>query len=743
MSKRSTKAVDAAPAIRTSKSKRKVPNLVETMLGAQGLTSAFAADVFTNAAARSGWGTNSLAQGASYELVRFSYDYWSLITLYRNHWVSRKIVDIPAQDCVKAWPKLTSDIEPKDLTKLDRALRKTNTKNNILTAITWARLFGGAGALMIIDGQGDQLDEPLDLDSVGIGSFKGVLPFDRWTGLTPVGDVCTDITRPLDFNKPEMYEVRTKGGGSFKVHSSRLLRFLGPSVPAPEDGAQSYWGISVLEPIYEAITKVDNASFNILNLTFRANLLGIEFPQLEQILSGVGGTQEANKRLEQRLSAVNAMMSSQSLILLPKDGKLEATSYTFSGLAEVYQLFQLELSGGSGIPVTRLWGRTYSGLGGTANEGDEKVYDEKIASDQATYVLPQLEKMYPVICMSELGEVPADLDLVCPSIRVLDEKEKSELAKSVADTLTVYMNGGIMSPRVVGKEVKQSSGLTGVGTNLTNEDIEKLSDKVQAEGEMGEGLFGKGGLNAASDPAKALKEEDKAGKEKLQEVPEDEDEDMVAPVGTAPAMDSLPTGLKPGSKVDVNGKQLTVRKVTTGTHDLFGEPTVQVAFTTGEVVAYAVPDEEKAEDADSASTSHSDMMLYHALPVRIETPKGGTRSGPGWTHTLPADYGFIDMGINGADGDSIDAYVGPDPESSNVYVIDQYKLDGKSWDEHKVMLAYPTQEAAVADYMAGHHKSDRVFAAVTAFTMPHFRKWLSQHDMSQPCDPSVEVRPWA
>jgi hypothetical protein len=503
---------------------------------------------------------------------------------------------------VKAWPKLTSDIEPKDLTKLDRALRKTNTKNNILTAITWARLFGGAGALMIIDGQGDQLDEPLDLDSVGIGSFKGVLPFDRWTGLTPEGDVCTDITRPLDFNKPEMYTVRTKrtkGGGSFKVHSSRLLRFLGPSVPAPEDGAQSYWGISVLEPIYEAITKVDNASFNILNLTFRANLLGIEFPQLEQILSGVGGTQEANKRLEQRLSAVNAMMSNQSLIPLPKDGKLEATSYTFSGLAEVYQLFQLELSGGSGIPVTRLWGRTYSGLGGTANEGDEKVYDEKIASDQATYVLPQLEKMYPVICMSELGEVPADLDLVCPSIRVLDEKEKAELAKAVADTLVVYQNGGIMSPRVVGREVKQSSDLTGVGTNLTNEDIEKLSDKVQAEGEMGEGLFGegKGGLNAASGPAKALKEEDKAGKEKLQEVPEDEDEDAVAPVGTAPAMDLLPAGVKPGSKVDVNGKQLIVRKVTTGTSDLFGEPTVQVAFTTGEVVAYSVPDEEKAEDA--------------------------------------------------------------------------------------------------------------------------------------------------
>jgi hypothetical protein len=150
----------------------------------------------------------------------------------------------------------------------------------------------------------------------------------------------------------------------------------------------------------------------------------------------------------------------------------------------------------------------------------------------------------------------------------------------------------------------------------------------------------------------------------------------------------------------------------------------------------------KATDADGSSTKHADMMLYHALPVRIETPKGGVRSGPGWQTTMPAAYGFIE-GTTGADGDSIDCYVGPDPESSNVYVVDQYKLDGKSFDEHKVMLGYLTQEAAVADYMAGHHLSDRVFAAMTRFTMPQFRKWLSHHDMTQPCDPSVEVRPWA
>ena len=119
--------------------KRKQANLLEKKLGVQGTVSAMASDMFTNFGARQGFGTPSLGQGAEYTLVRLSYDYWQLITLYRNHWISRRIVEVPAQDMVKAWPTLTSDIDPKDLTLIDRALRRTNTKNNILTALTWGR----------------------------------------------------------------------------------------------------------------------------------------------------------------------------------------------------------------------------------------------------------------------------------------------------------------------------------------------------------------------------------------------------------------------------------------------------------------------------------------------------------------------------------------------------------------------------------------------------------------------------
>ena len=62
-------------------------------LGISAGMSGTAADMFTNAAARMGWGTPNLAEATDYVLERFSYDYWMLITLYRNHWISRKIVE--------------------------------------------------------------------------------------------------------------------------------------------------------------------------------------------------------------------------------------------------------------------------------------------------------------------------------------------------------------------------------------------------------------------------------------------------------------------------------------------------------------------------------------------------------------------------------------------------------------------------------------------------------------------------
>jgi phage-related protein (TIGR01555 family) len=676
----------AKKASKTSAVQEVTPSMsLAAMLGVQdkdvAASLARAMDMFSNPAARTGYGNPNLIESTEYPLVRTTFNYTLLYTLYESSWIARRVVDTPASDMCRAWPKLTSDIEPKELSKIDRVLRKTNTRNNLLTAMKWARLFGGAGALMVIDGQEHELDKPLDLDEVPLGSFRGVIPFDRWSGIYPGVKTCQDIQRPVDFNLPETYKVQGAGGGqSFEVHASRVLRFTGPTVPTPEREAYSFWGISVIEPVLQELKKRDNVSANIAALTFRANILGMKFPELAALLSGLGMPGNAGTQFEQRMSQLNHLISNQSLVPLPENGGIESTQYSFSGLGEVYQQFCLDISGAAQIPVARLWGRTITGLGQTG-DGDEKIYCERIATDQDTDLRPQLEKLYPVLCASELGEVPDDLDLNFPSLAVPDDKEKAELAKSVADVVTVAMNGGIISPRTAAKELKQSSDKTGIFTNITPEDIEKLSDEVSSEGELGEGLFGEagGGLSPSSGPGKVIKEENKVGK--ATQEPADAPTDHQAP--PRGALGEGEEGLK------------------------------RLAA--------------KANDADGPGPT----VYVHGLECVIETPKGEVRSGKGWEITLPYSYGYV-KGVQGADGDSMDVALGTGPDNGWAYLIDQRHLGKPGFDETKCFLQWPSATAALNAYKAGHHRWEEVMMDWTPMPIDSFKEWLKNGDHSKP-----------
>jgi phage-related protein (TIGR01555 family) len=445
------------------------------------IDSARANDYFRNPGTRAGWGTPSLTEATEYELVRLSYDYWLMMTLYQNHWIVGKMIDIPAQDMVEAWPRITSEIEPKDIEKIDACIRKTHVKSKLLKTIKLARLFGGAGALIIIEGQENRLQEPLDLESIPIHGFKGLIPFDRWSGIYPTGQISTDITKPTQFNLPQFYECMTmNGGGTFRVHSSRILRFTGPEVPQPEYQAMNYWGISVVERMYEELRKRDNMSWNILNLSYRANLLAYKEPQLAQVLSGLNRSQASQMQWQSAMQAMNETLNTQNMLVLGKDAEFFSVNQSITGHAEIYEQFQREIAGAVEMPVTLLYGDTKGGLNQT-NDADFRIYAKKIKIDQDYQMRPQLEVLYPVIMMSEIGDVPGDIDLRFPSILSLNDKEKADLAKAQGDTINGYVNSSVYTRSMALKDIKQTSDVTEIGTNITDQDI---ADAEKQDAEM-------------------------------------------------------------------------------------------------------------------------------------------------------------------------------------------------------------------------------------------------------------------
>jgi hypothetical protein len=61
-------------------------------------------------------------------------------------------------------------------------------------------------------------------------------------------------------------------------------------------------------------------------------------------------------------------------------------------------------------------------------------------------------------------------------------------------------------------------------------------------------------------------------------------------------------------------------------------------------------------------------------------------------------YGYI-RGTVGVDKDHLDCYVGPNPESEMVYIVNQNDPVTGKFDEQKVMLGFSSEEEAKAAYL--------------------------------------------
>jgi hypothetical protein len=144
-----------------------------------------------------------------------------------------------------------------------------------------------------------------------------------------------------------------------------------------------------------------------------------------------------------------------------------------------------------------------------------------------------------------------------------------------------------------------------------------------------------------------------------------------------------------------------------------------------------------------AQKAAGNYRKYHAkingFDVSIETPKGGIRSGTSlsgqpWQTKMPAHYGYIKR-TEGADGDQLDVYVGNNPESKRVYVVDQRKGPGSAqFDEHKAIMGVGSVSEAREIYARGFSDGTGAqrIGAITPMSVSEFRKWLKEGDTSKP-----------
>ena len=421
------------------------------------------ADGYSNAAAFLGEDSPLLASG-TFLRSGLTSDPELLTAMYRESWLTKRIIDTPSEDMTRAWYRLSSSVDPDEIHALRRLEARHSVKQELTNALRWARLYGGSLALMVIRGEEGRLDQPLEQEMLLPDCFQGLLVLDRAQGIEPSAELVSDLDDP-DFGLPEYYTVNleTENYRMVRLHHSRVLRFIGRELPRGETIRENFWGASEMEHIRDELLKRSAASANIAQLIFQANITTLKMSDFGELLGA--GTEEQRRSVEYAMGMENRFRTSFGIQLLSRDDSLENHPYSFTGLSEIYEQFMMDMAGAAEIPATRLFGRSPQGMNATG-ESDLRNYYDMIASLQERQLRPALEKLLPVMAVSCWGTVPESLEIVFEPVMTSSPAERAELVQKLSGEVIEGYKCGLFTREQAVNELKTRGEELGVYTKV-------------------------------------------------------------------------------------------------------------------------------------------------------------------------------------------------------------------------------------------------------------------------------------
>lgn len=168
---------------------------------------------------------------------------------------------------------------------------------------------------------------------------------------------------------------------------------------------------------------------------------------------------------------------------------------------------------------------------------------------------------------------------------------------------------------------------------------------------------------------------------------------------------------------------------------VFAERRAKVESDVGRIMAEPLQ-VEPSEAQKRAGNYKKGHVRVEGMDFSIESPKGSIRRGVDedgreWSVKMPAAYGYIRRTV-GADGDHIDAYDGG--TGKRFFIIDQLDERTGEFDEHKVMLRFKDEQAAIDTYKKAFSdgKGDARLGYIHEVTPEELKAWINSGDTMEP-----------
>lgn len=373
---------------------------------------------------------------------------YDLAEKYQYNGLFSKIIDRPAEEALKHGMEYNvSDADLREF--LDDALDRLDWEEKAVTAIRWARLFGGSIIVMLLD-DGGGLEEPVNWQDVR--SVEELRVYER-----AIVQPDPDTYRT---GKAEYFDVSSPYGGTFRVHRSRCLVFKNGSLP--EYGAAQqyyYWGLPEYIRIHKDLSRALKTHTNAANMIEKSVQPVYKQRGLQSMLAGPNGDEMELKRL-QVLDASRGMMNTIAVDMEGED--YDFKTFQMTGTKEILESTCNLLSAVTCIPQTILFGRSPAGENATG-ESDLENYYNFVEGIQKRMLKKNIRTLIKAIVQAGVYdgsiENPGNIKPTFKPLWSLSEAEqatveltKAQRAQVAAQTAQLYIDMQAIQP----EEVRQA-----------------------------------------------------------------------------------------------------------------------------------------------------------------------------------------------------------------------------------------------------------------------------------------------
>jgi hypothetical protein len=431
-------------------------------------------DGLQNFEARLGIGTDNQLSSSRYGMVPLTRNRAELDNMYRGSWVVRQAVGVVADDMTRAGIEIQGLENGEDVDKLQNAMKRLGLWQEVASGSRWGRLYGGALAVIVIDGQ--KMSEPLRPETVGKGQFKGLAIIDRWS-LQPSTQLVNEFGP--DFGKPVYYDVINNANQRDvlgRIHHTRAIRFEGDDLPYFQRQYENGWSMSIVEPFHDRLVAFDSTTMGAAQMVFRAYLRILKMKNLRKSIADGG------KAFDAAISQVETMRRYQSLegiSLIDSEDEFSAVTYQFGGMADIIMQMAQQVSGATGIPLVKLFGMSPAGF--STGDTDLRNYYDSIGLRQERTLRRPLEVVMSVLIRSELGRDPEpDFGFTFAPLWGMSAQEKATVTSSVTTSVISAFSSGVIRRGVALRELQAIGRVTGTFGSISQEDLDEADEEDKA-----------------------------------------------------------------------------------------------------------------------------------------------------------------------------------------------------------------------------------------------------------------------